>query len=935
MTPERFKQIEELYHAVRERTAEERAALLGRIDPDLRREVEALLTERVDSEFSKRPTIQNAPQVLEDSTLTDLRVGANLGPYRIESKLGEGGMGEVFRAVDTRLGRPVAIKTTREQVSTRFEREARAISSLNHPNICTLYDVGPNYLVMELVEGETIAARLRSGPLPQKTALLYASQILAALAEAHGNGVVHRDLKPANIMIAKSGIKVLDFGLAKSGKDDTLTADGIVMGTPAYMSPEQREGRKADARSDIYSFGLVLYEMLTGKRAGTQPKRIPSRKLEKIVSRSLEEDPGRRWQSAAELERELATVTSARGWLQRLIPAAAVVLALAAAVYFYFNRAPKLTDKDTIVLSEFVNNTGDPVFDDTLRQGVAIQLEQSPFLKIMDEGQVRRTLHLMSRPADARITNQVAHEICVREGAAATIDGTIASLGKSYVITLQAIACHDGATLAREQIQATDKEHVLNSLGSAATAMRSKLGESHNSIQRRNRPLYEVTTSSLEAFEAFSAGASELGQGNFLAAVPLLQRAIELDPNFAQAYQRMGTAFLNAGDLAKRREYFRKAYALIDRVSEYERYSIAAAYFNSTGELDKAIDNHRLGISNYPRRWGFYNNLSEIYIHMGQYDEGLREGLEAARLQPNIEQPYRRQLDAYICLDRLPEAKQLAEKLRAQRLDGARIHQRFLEMAYVEEDQEAIAREIQWFAAKPEEYLSFGLQAANRNVHGQRRESQKLYQRAAESALRRDLGSAASEFEDVDARADALLGNCQTARRLGRPALALALCGDAAQAEKLAAESSKLFPNGTIWNAVQLPEIRAAIALNRDQPAKSVELLASATPYERSYLSAVYVRGLAYLRLAKGAEAAAEFQKIVDHKGANWGATWIVPYWGQFYSLSYVGMARGFALVGETAKAKKAYEVFFELWKEADKDIQLLHQAKAEYAKLG
>ena len=300
----------------------------------------------------------------------------------------------------------------------------------------------------------------------------------------------------------------------------------------------------------------------------------------------------------------------------------------------------------------------------------------------------------------------------------------------------------------------------------------------------------------------------------------------------------------------------------------------------ATGELDKAIDAYQLGIRNYPRHWGFHNNLSTIYIDLGRYEEGLKEGLEAARLQPNVEPPYRRQLDAYICLDRLPEAKQLAEKLRAQGLDGARIHQRFLEMAYVEDDQAAIAREIQWFAGKPEEYLSFGLQAANRNVHGQRRESHKLYQRAAETALRRGLRNAASEFEEADARADALSGNCQTVRRLGRPALALAMCGDAAQAEKLAAETSKLFPNGTIWNAVQLPEIRAAIALNRDQPAKSVELLASASPYERAYLDAVYLRGLAYLRLHKGAEAAAEFRKIVDHKGANWGSCLALPLLG-------------------------------------------------------
>src|SRR6266545_7186979 len=296
MSPERLRQIEELYHAAREGTAEERAALLAQVDPQLRRELESLLIEPGGDEFLDRPAIRNAPQLLEDSTLTEVAMGVSLGPYRIESKLGEGGMGEVFRAVDTRLGRAVAIKTTHERFGARFEREARAISSLNHPNICTLHDVGPNYLVMELVEGETIAARLRSGPFPVKTALLYASQIIAALVEAHGKGIVHRDLKPANIMIAKSGIKVLDFGLAKSGQDETVTATHMVIGTPAYMAPEQREGKPADARSDIYSFGCVLYEMLTGARVGLQKRRIPSRKLQNAVNRCLEEDPGRRWQ---------------------------------------------------------------------------------------------------------------------------------------------------------------------------------------------------------------------------------------------------------------------------------------------------------------------------------------------------------------------------------------------------------------------------------------------------------------------------------------------------------------------------------------------------------------------------------------------------------------------------------------------------------------
>jgi tetratricopeptide (TPR) repeat protein len=287
-----------------------------------------------------------------------------------------------------------------------------------------------------------------------------------------------------------------------------------------------------------------------------------------------------------------------------------------------------------------------------------------------------------------------------------------------------------------------------------------------------------------------------------------------------------------------------------------------------------------------------------------------------------------------MCLDRLDEAKKVAEKVRMLGIDGARIHQRFLEMAYIEGDAAGIARETQWYAGKPEEYLSFGLQAANLNVLGQRLESSKLYKRAAEAALRQGLQNAAAGFEEADARADTLLGNCRTARRLGRPALALALCGDTAQAEKLASETSKRFPNGTVWNAVQLPAIRAAIELQRDQPAKAVELLASASPYERAYPEAVYLRGLAYLRLQKGAEAAAEFRKILDHKGASWGSTWFYPNWGLYYSISYLGLARGSALAGDAANARRAFQDFFALWKDADPDIPILTQAQAEYAKL-
>ncbi len=629
---------------------------------------------------------------------------------------------------------------------------------------------------------------------------------------------------------------------------------------------------------------------------------------------------------------------SAAGRPPLLRPAIALltILALLSAGWFFWLRRPAktLNDKDVLVLADFANSTGDPVFDGTLRQALAIQLEQSPFLKIMDDEQVRQTSRLMNVSAGAPVNNQIAQDVCVRNAAAATIDGSISSLGKSYVITLQATTCASGATLAREQVEAADKEHVLSALGTAATAMRARLGESRSSIQKLNRPLEEATTSSLEALQSYSTGFAELSAGRFLAARPLLERAIALDPNFAMAYYALSLSYNNAGDTAQEAVYKRKAFALIDRVSEFERTFIAGGYYESTGEFDKAIEVYRIGISNYPRLWHFYNLSSENSINLGQVEDGLRDGLLSTQRQPAAEPPYRRLLDAYMSLDRIDDAKKVADTVRLRHIDGARIHQRFLELAYIEEDQAAANREIQWYAGKPEEYLSFGLQAAHQNVLGQRRASGKLYQQAAELAQRRGLTDVAAGFKDADARADALLGNCQTAHRLGRPALALALCGDAAGAERLAAETSKRYPSGTIWNAVQLPEIRAAIELHRGHPEKAVDLLASAAPYERAYPEAVYLRGMAYLRLRNGAGAAAEFQKITDHKGLNWASTWRLPNWGQCYSLSYLGLARGAALQGDTKKARNAYQNFFALWKNADKDMPALTEARRDYAAL-
>jgi len=947
MDSDRWRQVDDLLQAVLERPPDDRDRFLREAssgDQELEREVRSLLfSEQQAGSFLESPGLEMASGTLTLVEPGGLAAGETFSHYRIAEKLGAGGMGVVYKAEDSRLHRLVALKFLSDEfahhpeAADRFRREALAVSALNHPNICTIYDIGEqegrSFLVMEYLEGVTLKQRLSAGPLKMEAALAYGVEIADALETAHAAGIVHRDIKPANIFITQRGpAKILDFGLAQlAGAEEALTKPGAAMGTRGYMSPEQQLGKPLDARTDIFSFGRVLQDMAAGAH--------PAPQLRRIISKCLENDRERRYQRTGDLRADLDRLLrqqdsrTTRRW-QVAIPAAIILLVLSVPAYLYLHRAPKLTDKDTIVLADFTNTTGDSVFDGTLRQGLAIQLEQSPFLKIMDDEQVQQDLRLMSVAPASHITNQIAHDICVRDAAAATIDGTISNLGKNYVVTLQAATCQDGATLAREQIQAQDKEHVLNALSKAATTMRAKLGESLGSIQKLNQPLEQATTPSLEALQNYTVGYSDNGQGQFVAAVPLFERAIALDPNFAMAYSMLGVAFNNAGDLGREAEYSRKAFALIDRVSEYERDYIAAGYYESTGQSDKAIDAYRLGIQSYPRYWGFHNDLSNEYIDLGQFEEGLKEGLEATGLQANVEPPYRRQLDSYICLDRLAEAKQLAEKLRAQGLGGARIHQRFLEIAYVEGDQAATAREIQWFAGKPVEYLSFGLQAAHRNVLGQRGESSKLYQRAAETALRQGLRNAAAEFEEADARADALSGNCQTAQRLGRPALALALCGDAAQAEKLAAEISKLSPNGTIWNAVQLPEIRAAIAFQRGQPAKALELLASASPYERAYPDAVYLRGLAYLGLHKGAEAATEFEKILDHKGANWGSTWQHPYWGQSYALSYLGLARASALVGDTAKAGKAYQDFLTLWKDADSDIPILKQAQAEYAKL-
>jgi eukaryotic-like serine/threonine-protein kinase len=952
MTPERFQQVEELYHAARGASASERAAVLDQTDPELRREVESLLSQHSGGEFLDRPALENAPELLEDSMADRLAVGACLGPYRIESKLGEGGMGEVFRAIDTRLGRAVAIKIAHERFSSLFEREGLAISSLNHPHICTVYDVGPNYLVMELVEGETIAARLRSGALPVKTAHLYASQIVAALAEAHSKGIIHRDLKPGNIMIAKSGVKVLDFGLAKSGTDETATASShMLMGTPGYIAPEQREGKPADARTDIYSFGCVLYEMLTGARVGSQRKRIPSRRLERIVTRCLEEKPGRRWQSAAELERELKRITTARSpWIT--VSAAAVALVLLATAYFYFHRAPKLTAKDTIVLGEFENKTGDPVFDQTLRHGLAMQLEQSPFLRLLSDDSIKQTMHLMNRPSETRLNPEIAREICERTGSTAVLEGSITGLGSQYVLWLRASNCRTGAVLAEAQAEAEKKEDVLNSLSRIAVQMRTRLGESFATIQEHSTPLEQATTPSLEALKAYSAGRSALFAHGGPAAIPHFQRAIAIDPQFAMAYGDLSITYWNLGQTDLSAEYTRKAYALRDRVSDRERLWILFLYDRQvTGNLPKELETLESWVQTYPRDWQAWAVLAGWgTLGTGQYERGIQAGQEALRLNPDNSFPYTVS-QHYLLLDRFAEAADVLQRAAERKLEIPEMLITRYYLAFFKRDQAGMDREI---ARAPQEHAEDWMshnQALVLARSGQMREARRMWERGIALAQQAGNRERAAVYEAAEAVCEAHFGNRAAAKERARAALelgkgrdveyaaafALALSGDFAGSQKLAADLEKRFPEDTPVQFEYLPTLRALSALAHRTPLDAVERLQRAVPYDFALpgtaffarfggLYPAYVRGEAYLETRQGREAAAEFQKVLDHRG--------IVFADPIGALAHLQLGRALVLSGEKDKARGAYRDFLTLWKDADPDVPVFKQAKAEYARL-